>query len=110
MPRAKKNEAVQSSEDELAKKRAEREEIKHREELNRAAAQFAVLCGQGEGPFEITLSIRDKKTKRRASIKATVDMGVVHFREDQDRLQVFIPISEFQNVTLQNPERARVEE
>lgn len=110
MPRAKKNTNVQSSEDELAKKRAEREEIKHREDVNRAAAKFAQLCGQGEGPFEISLSIKDKSTKRKASIKATVDMGVVHFREDQDRLQIFIPIQEFQNISMHNPERARVEE
>lgn len=107
---AKRKLAVVENTNEETELKEKLEQIRHREELNRAAAKFVELCGRGEGPFEYAFAIKDKATKRKATIRGTVDLSIVHFREDQDRLQIFIPVTEIQNVQMYNPERSRVEE
>lgn len=101
----------QHEKDEEAEKlKRKMEAIKHREDLNMAAAHFATAIASGEGPFEISVRIKDKASKKSVDIKATVDIGgLVHYRTDHDRLQILIPTPEFQKVVFNIPERARVE-
>ncbi len=57
------------------------------------------------GPFEITIKVTDKKTKRSAQVTAIMDIpSLVHYREDKRSLRVEIPIGAIDRYSIKTPD------
>ncbi len=72
---------------------------------NNSASAVARILQSGEGPYEVTLRVKNKKTKRVVSVRAVYDLpGTGHYRADKSSLRIEIPVKAIQNASLAMPD------
>jgi len=84
------------------------DEFKAEMQKNGAQALQRIAAARGieePGPFEITIRVTDKKSKRSAQVIALMDIpSLVHYREDKMSLRVEIPVGAIDRVSLKTPD------